>query len=89
MAGRRPMYDRMVVRAIKGWSVWFPKAPFTALDIHAFMKDQGMQLSQARGALSPPTIGNRLAFWAKKGMHGLVVVDTEPYVYVITGDEEE
>lgn len=89
MAGKRPMFDRMVARAIKAWSVWFPDIPFTALDIHTFMKDQKMQLKQSRGALSPPAIGNRLAFWAKKGRHGLVIVDTEPYSYLIAGSEEE
>lgn len=83
------MFDKTVQRAIKGWSAWFPNTPFTANDIYSFMKEQKIQLTQSRGALTPPTIGNRLAFWAKKGWYGLKIIDTEPYVYIIAGDDEE
>lgn len=88
MAGRRPMFDRYVQRAIVAWSIHFPDQPFTANKLQAFMEANQMQLSQSRGSLTVPVIANRLSFWEKKGMFGLVRLSKNPHIYIVKEEEE-
>lgn len=89
MAGRRPMYDDYVRRAVVAWSVHFPDQPFTSKDIQGFMVDNKMQLKQSRGALTAQVIANRLAFWSKKSKYGLVMISQHPHTYLVNKGEEE
>ena len=88
MAGRRPMYDQYVQRAIVAWSVHFPAQPFTASELRNFMQINKMHLTQSRGSLTVPVIANRLAFWEKKGMFGLIRLSNNPHIYTVKEEEE-
>lgn len=83
MAGRRPMFDIYIQRAIVAWTLHYPEQPFSSTDIQTFMKETKMQLSQSRGSMTVPVIANRLAFWEKKGMLGLVLVSSSPNHYIV------
>ena len=88
MAGRRPMFDKYIQRALVAWSIHYPLLAFTSHDIHRFMKETKMQLTQSRGSITVPVIGNRLSFWEKKGWFGLKLISSRPNLYLITEEEE-
>lgn len=88
MAGKRPMIDRFVKRAVVAWGIYFPNEPFTAKDIEAFMRHHKMQLNQSRGSISSPVIGNRLAYWSKAGLiPQLKLISTSPNTFVMEVEE--